>query len=231
MGDEEDDSDYHVESEGSDLFEDVDTSENDVGKMWADYEGSKDGILHGNSMDLGGRKTMQHEADMGAKFESFDSERDNELFDFNEEVGLKDPTLCKGMKFTNGHMFRKALREWAIRKGDAYVMVKNNRFKITAVCKNKCGYRVHGNKLRDCDTLQIKTFKSVHNYPREAYNHIVSSKYLAFKCLEKFRENPNWDVRAMQKKIQRELGTKISISKCYRENNKAKAINDGDVRE
>ncbi|KAF2302688.1 hypothetical protein GH714_000901 [Hevea brasiliensis] len=160
-----------------------------------------------------------------------DCERDNEVCDFNEEVGLKDPASCKGMKFTNGHVFRKALREWALRIGYSYVLVKNNGFKITAVCKNKCGFRVHASKLRDCDTLQIKTFKPVHNCPREAYNHIVSSKYLAFKYLEEFRENPNWDVRAMQRKIQRELGIEISISKCYRAKNKAKAINDRDVRE
>ncbi|KAF2322102.1 hypothetical protein GH714_006652 [Hevea brasiliensis] len=138
-GDEEDDSNYHVESEEGDLSKDAYTSENDVSEMWVDYEGSENDILHGNSTDLGGRKIGQHEADMGAKFESFgdnlhmedigefnkrairdddlhsimdsDSERDNEVCDFNEEVRLKDSELCKGMKFTNGHVFRKALRE------------------------------------------------------------------------------------------------------------------------
>lgn len=83
--------------------------------------------------------------------------------------------------------------------------VKNNKLIITAICKKKCDFRIHASKLRDCDTFQIKTFKAEHHCPRVFYNHIVSSNYLAAKYLKDFGENPNWDVKATQEKIQREL--------------------------
>ena len=49
--------------------------------------------------------------------------------------------------------------------------------------------------------------------------------------MEDFRENPNWDVKAMQKKMQREVETKVTISKCYRAKRRAKKIIEGDVKE
>ena len=49
--------------------------------------------------------------------------------------------------------------------------------------------------------------------------------------MEDFRENPNWDVKAMQKKMQREVGVEVTISKCYRAKRRAKKIIEGDVKE
>lgn len=102
------------------------------------------------------------------------------------------------------------------RKGYSYVLVKNNRLKIIVVYKSKCGFRVYVIKLRDCETFHIKTFEPDHHYPIVFHNRIVSLKYLAKKHLEELRENLNWNVKVVQKKLQRELGIKISLSKCYR---------------
>ncbi|KAF2310903.1 hypothetical protein GH714_018289 [Hevea brasiliensis] len=46
-----------------------------------------------------------------------DSDKESEFCDSNEEHRMKDPALCKGMKFTNGHVLRTALREWVVRRG------------------------------------------------------------------------------------------------------------------
>lgn len=72
---------------------------------------------------------------------------------------MNDHPLCKGMKFSNGHVFRKALQEWAIRRGYSYILTMNNMLIITTVCKSKCGFRIHTSKLRDCDTFQIKNLQ------------------------------------------------------------------------
>ncbi|KAF2307539.1 hypothetical protein GH714_029630 [Hevea brasiliensis] len=37
---------------------------------------------------------------------------------FDEASILKDPQLCLGMKFTNWYVYRKALKEWAVKRGE-----------------------------------------------------------------------------------------------------------------
>ncbi|KAF2310902.1 hypothetical protein GH714_018277 [Hevea brasiliensis] len=146
------DSDYNVESKGGELFVAEDTSDNDVSEMWADYEGIKDEILHGNCEEQSGKETngvafetRRQDLDDGGNVESIaenineedigefnerpikdddlhsivgsDSDKESEFCDSNEEHRMKDPALCKGMKFTNGHVLRTALREWVVRRG------------------------------------------------------------------------------------------------------------------
>ena len=112
------------------------------------------------------------------------------------------------MKFTSANVFRKALREWAIKRGYTYLFNKNCTTRVSAICENKCGFRIHASELRDCSTFQIKTFKPDHSCPRDFRNKWVGSEYLAEKYMEDFRENPNWDVKAMQKKCKETLGLK-----------------------
>ena len=119
------------------------------------------------------------------------------------------------------------MQEWAIKRGYSYILNKNNKQRVSAICKDKCGFRIHASRLRDCNTFQIKTFKPVHSCPREWNNNIITSKFLAQKYKEDLRDNLDWDVYAMQKKIQRDLGHEITISKCYR----AKQLIYGDVIE
>lgn len=45
-----------------------------------------------------------------------DIENANVFVDFDEEIEMKDASIIVGMKFTNGHVFRKVLREWSIGK-------------------------------------------------------------------------------------------------------------------
>lgn len=62
-----------------------------------------------------------------------DSEKERFGLDFNGEVGMNNPPLCKGMKLSNGHIFKKALREWAIKRGYSYILTKSNRLIITVM--------------------------------------------------------------------------------------------------
>ena len=50
---------------------------------------------------------------------------------------------------------------------------------------------------------------------------------MANKYLDDLRDNPKWDVLAMQKKFQRELGVTVSLHACYRAKRKAKQIIEG----
>ena len=159
-----------------------------------------------------------------------DDEDHADNVDFNEQT-MQDPQLYKGMKFTSADVFRKALQEWAIKRGYSYTLNKNNLERVSAICKDRCGFRIHASRLRDKNTFQIKTFKPVHSCPRVWNNNRISSKFLAEKYKEDLRDNPEWDVKAMQKKFQRDLGHEITISKCYRAKWRAKQLIYGDVIE
>ena len=89
-----------------------------------------------------------------------DDEGGEHYQDFNELIGMENPNLCKGMRFSNKEIYLKALREWAIRRGFHYVLNKSTSQRVRALCKDNCGFRIHASKLRESSVFQIKTFKA-----------------------------------------------------------------------
>ena len=79
---------------------------------------------------------------------------------------MQDPQLCKGMKFISVYVFKKALQEWAIKRGSSYTLNKNNLERVSAICKDRYEFKIHASRLKDNNTFQIKTFKPVHSCPR-----------------------------------------------------------------
>ncbi|XP_021658767.2 uncharacterized protein LOC110648739 [Hevea brasiliensis] len=159
------------------------------------------------------------------------SEDDVSYPEFNESSSFASPQLCMGMKFSSHIIFRRALKEWAIRNGFGFKLLKNTSTRITAICHHLCGFKVHASKLRDSTTFQIKTFNPKHSCPRDFHNNLVDSTYISQKFIEDLRDNPTWVVNAMQKKIQRDLGVEVSLQRCYRARRKTKKVIEGDVKE
>ena len=105
------------------------------------------------------------------------------------------------MKFTNIKVYRKALKEWAIKRGYEYTFLKNSSKRIIVIYKEKCRFRIHASKMQMSTTFQIKAFQPQHTYPRDSSSKLVDSTYLANKYLDDLRDNPKWDVLAIQKKF------------------------------
>lgn len=59
---------------------------------------------------------------------------------------------------------------------------------------------------------------------------MVSTKYLAMRYLEDMRDDPKWAASVMQKRVSRECGADIHISKCYRARQFANKIILGDTK-
>ena len=55
--------------------------------------------------------------------------------------------------------------------------------------------------------------------------------YLAIRHIDDIIDNPNWDVHALQKNLQRNLGHELTISKYYRAKRMCKKIIEGDINE
>ncbi|KAF2315942.1 hypothetical protein GH714_040737 [Hevea brasiliensis] len=69
------------------------------------------------------------------------SEDDVPYPEFNESFGFANPQLCMGMKFSSHIIFRRALKEWAIRNGFGFKLLKNTSTRITAICHHLCGFK------------------------------------------------------------------------------------------
>ncbi|XP_057532810.1 uncharacterized protein LOC130810690 [Amaranthus tricolor] len=63
------------------------------------------------------------------------------------------------------------------------------------------------------------------------HNNKVTALYLTEKYLEDWRENPCWDVRAFQKKVNRKLGYEVKYSNCYMAKRIEKKLIFGDANE
>ena len=86
------------------------------------------------------------------------------------------------------------MQAWAIARGCSYKLTKNTTTRITTVCEETCGFKVHAPRYRDTPSFQIKTFRLEHTCPKRNLGHVVNSKYIAAWFLEDIRDDPNWDV-------------------------------------
>ena len=87
---------------------------------------------------------------------------------------------------------------------------RNENARITAICKNDCGWRIHASLVQGEKTFQIKTINPVHKCGRSYDNHLVTSRYLSMKYLEKIRDDPEWKVNAMQRSVKRDIMVNVS---------------------
>ncbi|KAI8568527.1 hypothetical protein RHMOL_Rhmol02G0207700 [Rhododendron molle] len=151
--------------------------------------------------------------------------------EFNEDLDMEKPVITKGMKFSNAIVFRKALREWQVQGGYDLEFVKNESSRVTVQCKEKCGFRVHASWMQQERTFQVKSLHPKHNCLRTYSNHLVNSKYIAEKYIDKLRDDPYKKVDCFKKEIRRDLVVDVSKWQLYRAKRKAREVIDGDMIE
>ena len=66
---------------------------------------------------------------------------------------MKNLVLFKGMKFPNGKVFRKALREYAMKKPTNIKFKLNEKNKISVYCKNEYGWKVYASTITSESTF------------------------------------------------------------------------------
>ncbi|KAJ1416598.1 Transposase, MuDR, plant [Sesbania bispinosa] len=125
--------------------------------------------------------------------------------EFNEKTDLHDEVeLMKGMKFDSNVTFRKALIEWTIKRGYDIKYIHNDKSRVTAICKDGCGWRIHASQTQNNLCFQIKSFNPIHQCGRHYENKRVTTKWVANKYLENFRDSPNWEATSLKYALQRD---------------------------
>ncbi|XP_065633827.1 uncharacterized protein LOC112010702 [Quercus suber] len=150
--------------------------------------------------------------------------------EFNENTGMSNPQLCKGMKFPNVKVFRAALREYAVRKSVDIKFKLNENTKVSVYCKYDCGWRVYISQIAGELTFQIKTIVRTCTCGRTFKHSQVTSTYVARKYLEDFNKNPDWEVFGVKHRVMQDVNVDLSINQVYRAKRKAREFILGDER-
>ena len=129
---------------------------------------------------------------------------------------MKNPILFKGMKFPNGKVFRKVLREYVVKKHMNIKFNLNEKNKISVYCKNEYGWKVYASTITSESTFWINTLFPNCTYGRTFKNNQCTSTYVAKKCLDDFNKNDKWSVEAIQHHVTKHLVVDISVNQVYR---------------
>ncbi|XP_012830045.1 PREDICTED: uncharacterized protein LOC105951201 [Erythranthe guttata] len=147
----------------------------------------------------------------------------------NEATGMKNHVLSVGLKFSTPQLFKKAMVRWNVLIGHAITYIKNENKKITAKCKQDCGWRIHASPIGNTSTFQIKSFISEHKCGRVHENGHVNSKFLADEYLDDLRDNHEIKVKSMKRKVRKDLNVDISRWQVCRAKHNVKKLVEGDI--
>ncbi|KAI8566916.1 hypothetical protein RHMOL_Rhmol02G0079600 [Rhododendron molle] len=169
--------------------------------------------------------------DMDNPNNSSDEEGKIEFAEFFEDRDMERPDLELGMIFANATLFRAALRKHTIQNGTEFTFVKNDGDRVTAVCSNGCGWRVHASYFQNTKSFQIKSLVNHPcNCPRQYRLRHANSAWLARTYMDRLIDDPNWKVSALRKAAKREHMVEVSDSQAYRAKKRALEAIEGNHR-
>ncbi|XP_073149031.1 uncharacterized protein [Henckelia pumila] len=149
------------------------------------------------------------------------------LYEYSDEEGPRHPIfregqdlskfkLVVGMRFRDYKQCRDVLTDVSIREGFELTFLKNEKSRITAKCKENCGWRFHASAVMGGPTIQIKTLKGKHTCPRVRKNWRANYKYLAGVIERAVRENPGMKADQISQYVSRECGVDVTKWTVYR---------------
>jgi hypothetical protein len=134
--------------------------------------------------------------------------------DFTEHDLKGKIVLEKGFQFPTTTMFKAAIKNYAIQNGFDFVYQHNDKIRVTAVCKLKCGWRIHLSQSNKRDAFEIKTFIPTHNCGTHHENKKADMHWIAEQYLESFRDDSTWTVHTLRERVKRDYNIKIPKMGC-----------------
>ncbi|KAI8531764.1 hypothetical protein RHMOL_Rhmol11G0161000 [Rhododendron molle] len=199
----------------------------------AGWNGSGNGCnySYGEGTSHGKGKEVEFD-DMDNPNNSSDEEGKIEFAEFFEDRDMERPDLELGMIFANATLFRAALRKHTIQNGTEFTFVKNDGDRVTAVCSNGCGWRVHASYFQNTKSFQIKSLVNHPcSCPRQYRLRHANSVWLARTYMDRLIDDPNWKVSALRKAAKREHMVEVSDSQAYRAKKRALEAIEGNHRQ
>ncbi|KAK6151999.1 hypothetical protein DH2020_014634 [Rehmannia glutinosa] len=152
--------------------------------------------------------------------------------EFNLNSDMAHPNMQVGLVFPNVQLYRKALRKHSVKNGFQLLFEKNESNRVTAKCKNLCGWRIYASFLGKSTSFQIKSIKGEpHRCHRDFRNRSANSTYLADRFLQNFVDDPHMTLNSFKKLVRREVNIYAHRQKLYRAKIKAIEAIQGNVKE
>ncbi|KAJ8421507.1 hypothetical protein Cgig2_013185 [Carnegiea gigantea] len=135
-------------------------------------------------------------------------------------------SLAVGDIFTSKEEFLNVMKDYCVQHGVSLRKIKNTRSRYTQRCiNNDYPFKIHAVVLVDKCTWMIRSLNEGHKCPNTQFNKHASSKCVATKLLDEFKDNPNMDKGTMQKTLMRRFG--VPDYTCWRVRKLMKNVVEG----
>ncbi|XP_010682934.3 uncharacterized protein LOC104897696 [Beta vulgaris subsp. vulgaris] len=138
-----------------------------------------------------------------------------------------------GMKFSSPEMFKEMVNKYAVYAGYSVRWIRSeNKKKMEAKCKMGCEWKVYASWDGQKKSFMVKSVHDQHTCDRADYENLqAKSRWLAREFLDKFREEPNWPRKSLEKEVLNRFGVKLSKWNCYRVKKHAHRLLHGNLKD
>ncbi|PKI72488.1 hypothetical protein CRG98_007091 [Punica granatum] len=148
-------------------------------------------------------------------FQSIDSGDEggsaSRLLEFRRERDLQDPKFVIGMLFGTTKELKDAVKQYRIVNKVNVVIVRNEKDRVNAKCKNCDGWMLRSTWNKMHNALQIKKYKDKHTCGKEVPDRYITYKWLGETYKTQFRVDPNWYSKSFAHQLDHD-----SKAKCNR---------------
>ena len=136
-----------------------------------------------------------------------------------------------GTLFSDREEFKAAITTYAVHNGVDVKIIKNDKIRVRAACKDPCQWRAYCAKLPNEDTWQLRKLYDEHSCPKDYKVSLMKSSWLAKRLEPTVRETPNITLTSISNKAHRKWNVGVSKMKAYRARRAAIELVDGSFRE
>ena len=139
---------------------------------------------------------------------------------------FQNTIMGSGQTFQNVSMFRDAVYWMSVAGKFRYYFKKNSPKHITVVCKvDECPWKITCNAVGYTDTVQVHTFRNVHNHCLDdvaSFKPLVRSNRASLVIDNAIRSNPDYHPRQICEDFNKQHGMRLSYSQAWHLKEKAK---------
>jgi hypothetical protein len=126
------------------------------------------------------------------------------------------------MKFSSIQLFKEAVRQYNVRRGNDIRFEKNEKAKCVAVCRDpSCEYRVYGRQMADEASFELRSLRPKHTCSWVYKSSIVNSRSILNKLYNNFKIQSDMPLRVIQDEVKRKWNVDVSRSQMYKGRKKA----------
>ena len=217
-GDDFVDSDYEIEAEDDDVFENFVDAHDDnpvvrdsrkaKGSRLKAFEVSRPNVVTDEEQDTDeeglGLPEFDGEGEGGHVFKSF---RDEDM---------RNPTFSVGLVFPSVQKLREAINEYSVKNRVEIKMPRNEKTRVRAHCSEGCPWNLYASEDSRMKSFVVKTYYGLHTCQKKWKVTKCTAKWIAAKYLDAFRANDKMSITSLNRTIQKDWNLTPSRSKVAR---------------